>query len=124
MGWLLSHIDNSVSMPLFGVPLTVLGMAAGGAFASFAYGQPEKSRLKLFGMAIANTFLGALSVALLPVWLDWTWVTPMLQPPLAGFLAFIARWVIPLVIELAPQWVRNWISSLANRNVQPPGDSP
>lgn len=113
---LFEILHNEVSTPMLGVPLTVLGTAAGGALASFAYGIPEATRMRLFFLAISNTFIGALGVAVLPVWLGWQWVTPVLLPPVAGLLAFVARWVIPLVVELAPQWIRNWIGSLGKTN--------
>lgn len=110
-------------MPLLGVPVTVIGTAAAGAFASFAYGATETSRRRLFALAFTNTFIGALSVAVFPAWLGWQWMTPVLQPPVAGLLAFIARWAIPLIVELAPQWIRNWIGSLgAKQNSN--GDKP
>ncbi len=109
MSWheLFQNIDNNISVPVFGVSLTSLGMALGGAFASFAYGEPEHSRLKLFSLVIANSFIATVAVAIVPVWLKWEWVTPLLQPPLAGGVAFAARWAIPLAVELAPAWLRS-----------------
>lgn len=109
----LELLRNDLSTPLMGVPLTVLATAAGGAFASFAYGGTEKSRARLFFLALANTYLGAVGVAVIPSFLGWQWVTPVMQPPLAGLLAFFARWSIPLFIEQAPQWIRDRISSLS-----------
>lgn len=106
---------NEISTSLFGVPLTVLGMSAAGAFASFAYGKSEMSRKRLFVLAVVNTLLGAFGVAVLPAWLKWAWVTPTMQPPIAGLLAFFSRWTVPLVIEMAPQWVRGWVSSVAQK---------
>lgn len=103
---LFQFIDNNLSIPLFGAPLTVIGMAMGGALASFAYGEPEKSRLKMFFLVIANTFLATLAIVVLPAWLEWTWITPILQPPVAGGLAFVARWVIPVFVEIGPQLIR------------------
>ena len=102
-------IPNDLSTPVLGVPLTVLGTGAGGAFASYAYGSPEKSRAKLFMTVIANTFLAAAGVAVIPKFFGWTWVTPVVQPPLAGLLAFFARWAIPMSIELAPGWLKERI---------------
>lgn len=122
MPWSLQALPDLVT-PLFGVRLSVLITAAGGAFASFAYGAGETSRKRLFITAIANTFLGAVGVAILPAWLGWQWVTPILQPPVAGILAFFARWTIPLIVELAPQWIRNWIGSLGQGKNNSPGDA-
>jgi hypothetical protein len=119
---LLQALQNDVTVPLLGVPLTVLGTAAGGAFASFAYGSHETSRVRLFVTAIVNTFLAALSVAVFPVWLNWEWLTPVLKPPVAGLLAFIARWVVPLVVEMAPQWIRNKLGTIGQSNQPTSGD--
>jgi hypothetical protein len=103
---------NNISIPLFGAPLTVLGMAALGVFLSVTYAPPEVERKKLFMMSIAYTFLAALGVVLIPAWLGWGWVKPGLQAPLAGAVAFAARWVVPVMIEQTPEFVRGWFNRL------------
>lgn len=99
-----SLIDSSI--PLFGVPLTAIGMAAAGATMSFAFGQAEKSRRRLFGVAIAGTFAGACGVTVVPAFLGLEWVSPVVQPPLAFFLAFFSRWIIPLLVDVLPSVIR------------------
>ena len=96
---------NNVSVPLLGVPLTVIGMAAAGAYLSFAYGKPEKNRKKLYGLAVANTFLACVAVAVLPKALGWEWTVPKIEAPLAGLFAFGARWFIPAFVESIPEWI-------------------
>lgn len=97
---------NGWSIPMFGVPLTVLAMAAAGATISFAYGEPVKSRKKLFTLAIANTFIAAISVAVVPEAFGWSWVSDKLEPPLAGLVAIASRWVVPNFIDLVPEVLR------------------
>lgn len=97
---------NELSVPFFGVPLTVLAMAAAGATLSFAYGEPLESRKKLFTLAIANTFLAAILVAVIPQALGWEWTNTNLEPPLAGIVAIAARWVVPNFIDLVPEVLR------------------
>lgn len=102
-------VFNNLSMPFLGVPLTVIGMAAAGAYLSFAYGKPEPNRKKLYGLAIANTFLACVSVAVLPRMLGWDWAVPKIEAPLAGFFAFGSRWFIPAFIESVPEFVRKFL---------------
>lgn len=101
-------VINDWSVPLFGVPLTVIGMAAAGAYLSFAYGEPVKSRKKLYTLAIANTFLAAVSVAVLPQWLGWEWSSHKLEAPLAGMFAFAARFAVQPLIDTVPELIRKF----------------
>jgi hypothetical protein len=97
---------NDLSIPLFGVPLTVIGMAAAGAYLSFAYGKPEKDRKKLYLLALANTFLACVCVAVLPSALGWECANHRIEAPLSGLFAFGARWWVPAFIESIPQWIQ------------------
>lgn len=97
---------NDWSVPLFGVPLTVIGMAAAGAYLSYAYGKPEPKRKKLYTMAIANTFLAAVCVAVLPSWLGWEWTNSRIEAPLAGLFAFGARFAVQPFIDTIPEIIR------------------
>lgn len=97
---------NDVSVPLFGVRVTVIMMAAGGAFASFAYGDPVKPRSKLYLLALVNTFISAIVVAVFPSMMGWEWSTPKIEPPLAALVALGARWFVPSTIALIPELLR------------------
>ena len=99
-------VINDWSVPLFGVPLTVIGMAAAGAYLSYAYGKPESSRKKLYTMAIANTFLATVCVAVLPQWLGWEWTNSKIEAPLAGLFAFGARFAVQPFIDTIPEIIR------------------
>lgn len=100
IGW------NDLSIPLFGVRVTVIMMAAGGAFASFAYGDPVRPRAKLFTLAAVNTFLASVIVAVAPAMLGWQWASPKLEPPLAALVAIGCRWVVPSLITMIPELLR------------------
>lgn len=97
---------NDISIPLFGVRVTVIMMAAGGAFASFAYGDPVKPRSKLYTLAAVNTFLAAIVVAVFPPMLGWQWSSPKIEPPLAALVAIGARWIVPAAITMVPELLR------------------
>lgn len=97
---------NDLTLPFFGVHLTVITMAAGGAIVSFAYGEPLTSRKKLYILALANTFIASISVAVLPSALGWEWVNPNLQPALAAMIAAGARWFVPAFITIIPDFLR------------------
>jgi len=93
-------------LPFFGVKLTVLTMAAGGALVSFAYGKRIESRKTLYTLAAANTFLASVSVAVIPAALGWEWVNPTVMPALAALIAIGARWIVPPLIEIVPEFIR------------------
>lgn len=97
---------NDWSVPLFGVRITVIMMAAGGAFASFAYGDPVKPRPRLYTLAAVNTFLASVIVAVVPPMMGWQWSTPKLEPPLAALVAIGCRWIVPQLIVMIPEFLR------------------
>lgn len=105
-GFLSSIVFNDISLPFFGVHLTVITMAVGGAIVSFAYGEPITSRKKLYTLAAANTFLASICVAVLPAALGWEWVNNGLQPALAAMIAVGARWFVPAIITMIPEFLR------------------
>lgn len=99
-------VFNDITIPLFGVKLTVVSMAAAGALVSFAYGKKVESRKVLYTLAAANTFLGSIGAAILPAALGWEWVKPELTPALAAIIAIAARWIVPAAIDLVPEFLR------------------
>lgn len=91
---LMSAGFNSWSVPLFGVPLTVLAMSVGGAALGASYGKPAENRIMT---VITHAFLATVCVAVLPRVFGWGWATPALEGPLAGLLSFSARFAIPAI---------------------------
>lgn len=88
---------NMWTVPLFGVPLTVVGMSVLGASLGAAYGEPIKDRRKLFTTIASHAFLATVLVAVLPAAFGWEWLNVALEAPAAGAAAFVARFVIPVV---------------------------
>lgn len=112
-------VFNDLTLPFFGVHLTVISMAAGGAIVSFAYGDPITSRKRLYVLALANTFLASVCVAVLPAALGWQWVQPGLQPAFAALIAAGARWFVPATITLIPEFMRKILRLDKKENVEP-----
>lgn len=88
---------NLWSMPLFAVPLTVIGVALLGAVLGAGYGKPLEKRRDLFITVMSHTFLAATLVAVGPKLFGLEWVTPVLEAPLAGLLAFAGKFVLPVI---------------------------
>lgn len=97
---------NQWTLPLLGVPLTVVMVAAFGAFLSNAYHTERLPPKKLYFYAATNTFLASISAAVVPKMMGWDWVTPQLEAPLAGMMAFAAQWWVPTVLDLIPEMLR------------------
>lgn len=97
---------NLWSMPFFNVPMTVVATAALGALLSHAWGEREDDKRKLYLTALASTFIGVVSVAVLPRMMGWEWVEDTMQAPLAGFIAIAVRHATPHMITLIPEILR------------------
>lgn len=97
---------NNWSVPFFNVPMTVVAMAALGALLSFAWGEREEKKSKLYMTALASTFMGIITVAVFPDMMGWGWVSDPIKPPLAGGVALAMRFVFPNVITLLPEVLR------------------
>lgn len=96
-----------LTLPFFDVSLATLGMATAGSLLAFAYGTPIKSRWKLLGYSVGGIFVGVWGVQLLPLVMGWKWYRPEVEPALAGAIALVSRWAIPLVVEHLPAlWKR------------------
>ena len=104
-------IEGGAALPFFGVGISTLGMAVAGSLLAFSYGTPVKGTWRLIGYAVGGVFLGVWGVHLLPAALDWDWYYELgeevAQPPVAGVVALVSRWAIPLVVEQLPAvWKR------------------
>lgn len=97
---------NNWAIQLFNVPLAVVGMAAAGTLLSFGYGQSNMPRKKLFGYALGIVFLVTVSVAVVPAFMGWEWVTPQREAPLAGLLGAGGRFIVPALIKAVPEIIR------------------
>lgn len=100
------------NLPFFEVTMTTLGMATAGSMLGFAYGTPVKSRKKLFGYAVGGIFVGVWSVKVMPLWFGWEWyVHADMAGPVAGAVALVSRWLIPLILESLPALVRRILNT-------------
>ena len=104
---LSAFFAQGANLPFFNVPLTTLGMSAAGSMLAFAYGTPVDSRKKLYGYAIGGTFIGIWVVQILPAYFGWKWYLPIMEPPFAGIVALLSRWIVPFAVEQIPSlWRR------------------
>lgn len=107
-------------VPFFHVSISTLGMAAAGSMIAFTYGKPVESRKLLFGLAISGTFIGVWGVKVLPRLFGWEWyIAEEMAPPIAGFIALLSRWIMPLVIDALPAIAR-WFANRSSNT----GDKP
>lgn len=104
-----------------GVSLVALVASAGGAVAAFAY-YSEPNRHKLFALAAANTFFGVALMVLLPLWFGLPPVPRAAEPAVSFILGAACRWLIPLVIEVAPAWIRRLLRVPAEKPNNPDGE--
>lgn len=88
---------NLWSVPLFGVPLTVVGMAVLGASLGAAYGTPLEKRRDLFITVAAHAFLASVLVGTAPAMMGLEWLKPEIYAPFAGLLAFAAKFALPII---------------------------
>ncbi len=89
---------------------TLLGSAAGSVCALAYYREPTRSRM--FVLAAANTFAGAASTIVGPLWFDWNPVAPAAHAPVGFVAGFACRWIIPMLIDLVPALrdaLRAWV---------------
>lgn len=95
-------------LPFFRVSLTTLGMAAAGSLLAFTYGTPIKGNGKLFGFAMGGVFIGIWSIHIM----RWQGieVPEEVAGPIAGFIALIARWALPAIVETLPGLWRGIVS--------------
>lgn len=117
---------NNVTVPLFGVPLTVLAMAAAGAMVGSGYTDPVESRKKLYTLTLANTIFAAWFVVLIPAWQGWS-ILPIALPPLAGVIAAVNCILIPAAFKRLPSFVNKWLDKVSNGNITltpPPKEGP
>lgn len=91
-------LNGIFQVPVFGVPVTIIGAAAVGAGMSLFFGDPIESRRSLFGQVSAATAFGVGSGVLFADAFHLEWA----QKNMAMFVmmnAALMRWFLPTVIE-------------------------
>lgn len=98
---------NAIALPLVGVPALAVGAAFLGTLCSFAWGDPEPDRRRLWAVAVTGTFFGATGAALLPFLMGWE-NADNLRAPLAWALGFWARHLIPPAIQRGKELIQKF----------------
>lgn len=96
-----------VSLPVWGVPISVIGAAAFGAGLSLFFGDPIPTRRALYGQILAATFFGAAWAVLVADGMEWAWAQKNISM-FALSSAAVVRWFLPTVIERGKQLVREF----------------
>lgn len=96
-----------VSLPVWGVPVSVIGAAAFGAGLSLFFGDPIPSRRSLYGQILAATFFGAACATLVADGMDWDWAQKNISM-FALMSAAIIRWWLPSIIERGKQLIHEF----------------
>jgi hypothetical protein len=100
---------NHVTTPFIGTSIVTFVSALIGAGCAYAQ-KGDPNRYKMFGGIVVFAILGCVAVTLLPWYLERTVPEP-LQAPLALALAFACRFLVPVLTEYGPGWVRGWMST-------------
>lgn len=115
----LDIFTDYVSLPVWGVPVSVIGAAAFGAGLSLFFGDPIPTRRALYGQILAATFFGAAWAVLIADGMNWDWAQKNISM-FALSSAAVVRWFLPTVIERGKQIVKEFkLPSLK----KPDGDS-
>lgn len=88
-------------VPMWGAPLSAFGLAALGAFMSYAWNKPEASRKMLVFKSLSVTLFAVSLVVVMPDVLGWD-LRPESQPPLAFIFATFGRQIIIGLRKAAP----------------------
>ena len=91
-------LNVNATVPVFGVPVTIIAAAAVGAACSLAFGDPIASRRSMFAQVFASTFFGACGSALATKGLDWKFAQD-LPGAFALIVAGVLRLMLPTAIE-------------------------
>lgn len=113
-GWVFPLLDNVFSIPVFGVPVTIVGAAAVGAGMSLFFGDPVESRKSLFGQVLASTAFGVGVGVLFADAMNLEWA----QKNLGMFVmmtAALMRWFLPSVIDRGKQFIKEFKFSFSRK---------
>lgn len=96
-----------VSLPVWGVPVSVVGAAAFGAGLSLFFGDPIPTRKALFGQILAATAFGTAIAVLTADGTGWSWAQKNIGM-FALMSAAMVRWFLPTVIERGKLLIREF----------------
>ena len=107
-------LDKVFDIPVFGVPVTIVGAAAVGAGMSLFFGDPIESRRSLFGQVLAATAFGVSAGVLAADALNLEWA----QKNMGMFVmmtAALMRWFLPSVIDRGKQFIKEFKFSFSRK---------
>lgn len=107
-----SALGLDVTMVVFNVPLQVIGACAAGSLASFAYGEPEASRKRMYVLSFVNMLIGAFAVGIIPAAFSLEWIEGGVQAGCGFFISMLCRFVIPQLLKAVPMIVGEAIKRL------------
>lgn len=110
--------NSYVNLPVWGVPVSVIGAAAFGAGLSLFFGDPIPTRRALYGQTLAATVFGAAAAVLAADAFDWDWATKNISM-FAMVSAAMVRWFLPTIIDRGKQLIKEFRFPTAKK---PPGD--
>lgn len=113
-GWVFPLLDKVFDIPVFGVPVTIVGAAAVGAGMSLFFGDPIESRRSLFGQVLAATAFGVSAGVLAADALNLEWA----QKNMGMFVmmtAALMRWFLPSVIDRGKQFIKEFKFSFSRK---------
>lgn len=102
---IITLFTEYVSLPVWGVPVSVVGAAAFGAGLSLFFGDPLPSRRALYGQTLAATAFGTACAVLVADGMNWDWAQKNISM-FALMSAAILRWFLPTIIERGKQLIR------------------
>lgn len=111
----LDAFNSYISLPVWGVPVTVFGAAGAGAVLSLFFGDPLTSRRDLFGQVLAAMVFGVATAVLVADGLDWDWATKNMSM-FALMSAAIMRWFLPTIIERGKQFIKEFKFSFTKKS--------
>lgn len=111
----LDAFNSYISLPVWGVPVTVFGAAGAGAVLSLFFGDPLTSRRDLFGQVLAATVFGVAVAVLAADGLDWDWATKNMSM-FALMSAAMLRWFLPTVIDRGKQFIKDFKFSFTKKS--------
>lgn len=114
-GWVFPLLDKVFDIPVFGVPVTIVGAAAVGAGMSLFFGDPIQSRKSLFGQVTASTAFGVAVGVLCADALNLEWAQKNLSM-FVMMMAAIMRWFLPSAIERGKQVIKEFKFSFSKKS--------
>jgi hypothetical protein len=103
----LQAFSTYIQLPVWGVPVTVIGAAGAGAILSLFFGDPLETRKQLFGQTIAATMFGSAIAVLVSDGLDWDWAIKNMSM-FALMSAAMIRWFLPAIIDRIKQMIKEF----------------